>query len=226
MPGSLYSVALPIGNSHDLTDRAKTVLSTCDFIACEDTRKLKDLLKRAEIHTNAKFYIYNAFNEKNSASGLIELLKRGEKGALVSDAGTPRLSDPGIILLKLCYAEKIPVVPVPGASALTALVSVCPFSVDPLLFLGFLSNKSARRQNELKKHLLFDGTLAVYESVHRIEQTLADVAIIFPNAPLLIGREITKDYEEFFLGTTESVMLWVKGKKGEFALMWKNSPKG
>lgn len=219
--GILYPVAVPIGNAEDITQRAKTILSTVDFIACEDTRKAADLFRRAGISTRAKIYVHNPFSEAASAEGLIRLLKDGQSGALISDAGTPRLSDPGARLLRLCYENQIRIVPVPGAAALTTLISATPFSVDPLVFLGFLSPKSGRRQNELKKYLEFEGAIALYESVHRIEKCLADIAAIFPQAEILIGRELTKTHEEFFLGRVEDSVTWAKGKQGEFALIFK-----
>ena len=219
--GTLYSVAIPIGNSGDITARAKEILTTVDFIACEDTRKAHDLFRRAGISTGARLLVHNPFSEASSADGLIKLLLSGQRGALISDAGTPRLSDPGARILKLCYENHVPVIPVPGASALTALVSITPFSVDPLLFLGFLSPKSGRRQNELKKYLEFEGAIACYESVHRIEKCLTDIEAVFPNAEILIGREMTKTHEEFFLGSITKAAIWAKGKQGEFALIFK-----
>lgn len=220
-PGVLYSVAVPIGNAADLSERARLVLASVDFIACEDTRKALDLFRRANITTTARLLVHNPASEGNSADGLIKLLKEGRSIALVSDAGTPRLSDPGARILRLCYGNGIRMVPVPGPAALTALISVTPFSVDPLLFLGFLSPKSGRRQNELKKYLLFEGAIALYESVHRIEKCLADIAEIFPQAEILIGREITKTHEEFYLGKTADAVAWAHGKQGEFALIFK-----
>lgn len=218
--GILYSVALPIGNAADISERAKSVLTSSDFIACEDTRKALDLFRRANIQTNARLLVHNPFGEAASAEGLIKLLNEGKTGALISDAGTPRLSDPGARILRLCYEHGIRIVPVPGPAALTALVSVTPFSVDPLVFLGFLSPKSGRRQNELKKYENFEGAIALYESVHRIEKCLADIAQIFPQAEILIGREMTKTHEEFFLGTTEAAVSWAAGKQGEFVLIF------
>ncbi|MBS0619685.1 MAG: 16S rRNA (cytidine(1402)-2'-O)-methyltransferase [Spirochaetes bacterium] len=220
--GILYSVALPIGNSGDITARAKEILSSVDYIACEDTRKTLDLFRRAAIESKAKLLVHNPFSEAKSAEGLIRLLQDGKSVALVSDAGTPRLSDPGSRILRLCYAARVRIVPIPGPAALTALISVTPFSVDPLVFLGFLSPKSARRQNELKKYAAFGGAIALYESVHRIEKCLVDIAMIFPKAEILIGREMTKTHEEFFLGCVEDAVIWAKGKHGEFAMVFHN----
>lgn len=219
--GILYSVALPIGMPQDLTERARDVLARVDFIACEDTRKFLELCRRASLATQARLLVHNPFGEAASAEGLLKLLEAGQSGALVTDAGTPRLSDPGSRILRLCFENNIRVVPIPGPSALTALLSVTPFSVDPFVFLGFLSPKSGRRQNELKRYLDFDGAIALYESVHRIEKCLADVALLFPTAEILVGREMTKTHEEFFLGTVENALLWAKGKQGEFALIFR-----
>ena len=222
--GTLYSVAVPIGNAADITGRAREIFSQVDFIACEDTRKAHDLFKRAGISTTARLLVHNPFSEASSTEGLIKLLLQGQRGALISDAGTPRLSDPGARILRLCYENRIPVIPVPGPAALTALISVTPFSVDPLLFLGFLSPKSGRRQNELKKYLEFEGAISCYESVHRIEKCLADIGLIFPGCEILIGREMTKTHEEFYYGSVEDAVIWAKGKQGEFALIFKPSP--
>lgn len=219
--GALYSVALPIGNAADLSQRARNVLESVDFIACEDTRKITELFRRAQITTHARFLVHNAFSEARSAEGLLRLLRTGQAGALVSDAGTPRLSDPGSQILKLCYAHDVRVIPVPGPSALTALISVTPFSVDPLLFLGFLSPKPGRRQNELRKYAGFEGALALFESVHRIEKTLADIVNIFADGEIIIGRELSKTHEELFCGRIAEAQSWVKGKQGEFALIFR-----
>jgi len=219
--GALYCVALPIGNADDLSARARYVLEQADFIACEDTRKVLDLFRRAGISTHARLLVHNPFSEAASAEGLIKLLLQRQTGALVSDAGTPRLSDPGSRILNLCFEHNVRVIPVPGPSALTALVSVTPFSVDPLLFLGFLSPKSGRRQNELKKYIGFEGAIALFESVHRLEKTLADIAQVFKDGEILIGREITKTHEEFYLGRISTAASWAKGKQGEFALIFK-----
>lgn len=221
--GMLYSVALPIGNAEDLSSRARAVLENVDFIACEDTRKLTELFRRAKITTRARLLVHNSFSEARSAEGLIRLLDAGQTGALVSDAGTPRLSDPGSRLLKLCYACNVRVIPVPGPSALTALISVTPFSVDPLLFLGFLSPKPGRRQNELKKYIDFEGTIALFESVHRIEKTLSDIESVFGDGEILIGRELTKTHEELFYGRVNAALAWAKGRQGEFALLFRKS---
>ncbi len=219
--GVLYSVAIPIGNCEDLTARARHVLQTVDFIACEDTRKALDLFRRAGVVTKARLFVHNPFKEAASAEGLLPMLQSGQSGALISDAGTPRLSDPGARLLRLCHENHIPVIPVPGAAALTALVSITPFSVDPLLFLGFLSPKSGRRINELKKYESFEGAIALYESVHRIEKCLIDIETVFPDSEVLIGREMTKTHEEFFLGPIADAVKWAAGKQGEFALIFK-----
>lgn len=217
--GTLYVVALPLGNVADLSNRAREILQQIGFIACEDTRKLRELFRRAGLDSNARLLVHNAFNEKNSAAGLIALLKEGNDVALVSDAGTPHVSDPGVHLLRQCYVDNIAVVPVPGPSALTALLSIAPFATEPLLFLGFLSPKPGRRQNTLQHYSHFTGSIALYESVHRLRQCLADIASVFPNAEILIGREMTKTHEEFFWGKVEDAIKWADGKKGEFTLL-------
>jgi 16S rRNA (cytidine1402-2'-O)-methyltransferase len=217
---TLYVVAIPIGNSEDITLRARRVLETVDFIACEDTRKAHDLFRRTGINTRARLLVHNPFSEAKSADGLVALLQQGQSGAIISDAGTPRLSDPGAQLLKRCYGAGVRIVPVPGPAALTALISVTPFSVDPLVFLGFLSPKSGRRQNELRRYENFEGAIALYESVHRIEKCLLDIQVVFPSAEILIGREMTKIHEEFFMGPIADAIAWAPKKQGEFALIF------
>lgn len=218
MAGKLYSLAVPIGNTGDLSLRARSILETVDIVAAEDTRKFRELARRAGIETKASVYAYHSHNEKSSAQGLLDRLIGGESIVLLSDAGTPRLSDPGFALMKQAWESGIVPTPIPGPSALSALLSVSPFPGEPLLFLGFLSPKSGRRSTQLKKYSDFEGTVALYESVHRIEKLL-EALRDWGNCPVLIGREMTKDYEEFFLGTLEEALQWIPGKKGEFSLL-------
>ncbi len=219
----LNIVALPIGHSQDITIRAMQTLTEVDFIACEDTRKLKDLLRRTGIETEARIFVYNKDNEKNSARGLVDLLQQGQSGALVADAGTPKISDPGHDLVKLCYEQKIEVKAVPGVSALTCALSICPFAVQPLLFLGFLPPKDGKRIKILHNYATFQGTVAFYESVHKIEKLIDNLMNTWGNGEVFIGRELTKQYEETFWGSLEEATEWVKKKKGEFVVIIRKS---
>lgn len=223
MNGTLFCVAMPIGNVEDLSVRARFVLTKVEVIAAEDTRKLYDWLKRAGIETQAKIIAYHSQNEKDSAKGIIKLLQEQKNVALVSDAGSPRLSDPGYQLLHLAHQEKLTVIPVAGPSALTALLSIAPLPVEPLLFLGFLSPKSGRRKNTLLKYANFEGTIAVYESVHRIASLMKDIVDVYQNPQVFIGRELTKQYEETFWGTAQEALVWLQNKKGEFSFLIKQN---
>ncbi|MES0491782.1 MAG: 16S rRNA (cytidine(1402)-2'-O)-methyltransferase [Leptospirales bacterium] len=217
--GILYSVAVPIGNIDDITRRAEKILGSVDVIACEHTQKFRDLANRASIKTNAKVLAYHSYNEAESAKGLVKLLEEGKNLALVSDAGTPRISDPGFHLFRLAHEKNIKIVPVPGVSALTAIASVAPIPLEPLLFLGFITPKPGKRINLLKKYLDFQGTICFYESVHRIEKLILSFLEVWGNKEIFIARELTKQYEEFFSGTVEEAVSWIKGKKGEFVIL-------
>ncbi len=219
MAGKLFSVALPIGNVQDLGFRAREILNTADIIACEDTRKFYDFASRAGLSVQGNVFAYHAHNERASAEGILSRLIEGAIVALVSDAGTPRVSDPGYSLIRAAWDNGIALSPVPGASAVTALLSVSPFASEPILFLGFLSVKSGRRMRELEEYTAFPGVIVLYESVHRIEKTLEAIALAWKDRKLLIGRELTKTHEELFLGDPDSAVAWAKGKKGEFAIL-------
>lgn len=215
----LFIVALPIGNANDISQRAREVLSHVDIVAAEDTRKAKDWFQRCGIKAQAKILSMHSHNEKASSEGIVSLLQNGKSVALVSDAGTPRISDPGFSLIKAAHEHKIPVKPIPGPSAITALVSIVPLKTEPLLFLGFLSPKTGTRANQLKKYIDFRGAVVFYESVHRIEKLLAAVLENWGNYKLFIGREMTKIHEEYFLGDIKQALVWVRGKKGEFTIL-------
>ena len=219
MRGILYSVALPIGHALDITERARQILSQVEVIASEDTRKTRDWLRRCGINTEARLLAYHGMNEVQSAKGILISLKEGKSVALVSDAGTPRLSDPGYQLMRAAWEENIRVVPIPGPAALTALISVSPLPVEPLLFLGFTSPKPGRRLNQLARYNDFEGTVVFYESVHRIEKLLEALKESWGDIPVLIGRELTKEHEELFWGDLGEAIDWVQGKKGEFVLL-------
>ena len=179
MAGNLYSVALSIGNVKDITPNARDKLQQTDFIACEDTRKLKACLQRLDIKSRAKFISYHSYNEENSANGIVELLKKNKDVSLTTDAGTPRVSDPGYHLIKKCWENNIRVIPIPGVSAMACIISIAPFPVEPLLFLGFLSSKSSRRENTFKKYIDFKGSVCIYESVHRLKKNLENILSVW-----------------------------------------------
>ena len=217
--GTLYSVAMPIGNYDDISHRALHLLQTVDVIACEDTRKLRSWLSFFKITTTARFLAYHARNEKESAKGLLQLLERGQNIAFVSDAGTPRISDPGFHLLKECWNNNISISPIPGASALTAIVSVAPFLVEPLLFLGFLSSKQGKRKKSILLYKEFIGCICIFESTHRIQDLLQDILDSWGDVYGLMGRELTKIHEDIVYTNISSMLGLVENPKGEYVLL-------
>jgi len=221
--GILYSVAMPIGNVADFSHRAAETLAAADIIACEDTRKLKDWLRRTGTTSQARFLAYHSHNESASAQGLVKLLLAGKNVSLVTDAGTPNVSDPGYRLIRACMEAGIQVKPVPGASSLTAILSISPFGANPMLFLGFLSPKSGKRVKTLSNYTDFKGVIAIFESVHRISALLADLYASWGNLNAFIGREMTKKHEEFFWGDLEGAIEWCNAKQGEFVILVKKA---
>ena len=219
--GTLFSVAMPIGNVKDISIRAKETIESSDFLACEDTRKAGRILKMMGIDQYPTLLSYHSYNEKNSAKGLLKLLMEGKSIALITDAGSPRISDPGHEIIKQCWNHQIKVVPIPGSSAISSFLSICPFRIEPLLFLGFLSPKSGRRIKTLKEYNNFVGSVCLFESVHRIKKFLIDLFDTWGEQMILIGRELTKKHEEIFLGTILEALHWSEGKKGEFIFLVK-----
>jgi 16S rRNA (cytidine1402-2'-O)-methyltransferase len=216
--GKLYSVALPIGNELDISGRALTTLESVDIIAAEDTRKFSTLRKRIGVKVRARIIAYHGHNEKDSSNGILALLEDGKNVALVSDAGTPRVSDPGYQLIRSVFEQGYQVIPVPGPSSLTAALSISPIPTDPLLFLGFISPKAGTRQNLLKKYFTFQGTIAFFESVHRVTKLLQAIELEWVSAEVFVAREISKVHEELFWGSIGDSVDWSKGKKGEFVI--------
>jgi len=219
-PG-LYLVATPIGNLEDVTLRALRVLKQADLIACEDTRQTQKLLNHYGITT--PMMSYHEHNEASRAAELIERLAQGSRIAIVSDAGTPGISDPGFRLISLAIQRGIPVVPVPGAAAFVAALTGSGLPVNSFSFRGFLSPKSGGRRRELGKIRDSQGTEIFYEAPHRIRETLEDVlAELGAERPVVIARELTKVHEEFLRGTAGQVLkiLETRGDiKGEIVLL-------
>jgi 16S rRNA (cytidine1402-2'-O)-methyltransferase len=223
MNGTLYIVATPIGNPKDITFRAVEILQSVNFILAEDTRKTSLLLKTLKIE-GKKLISYYSQKEKDKAGLVIEHLLAGESGALVSDAGTPLISDPGHILIKLAVLNHIPIISIPGACAITTLLPLSGFPLGSFYFGGFLSIKSGKRKNELRKLLDLKTTLIFYESPHRILKTLADMLEVFgAEMEVVIGRELTKTFEEIIRGNLKYVLENSKFVvKGEFCIVLKN----
>jgi 16S rRNA (cytidine1402-2'-O)-methyltransferase len=219
-PGHLYVVATPIGNLADLTDRARAILGAVDLIACEDTRTTGNLLHRLGLHK--ELVAYHEHNETEAADQLAQLIAQGRSVAVVSDAGTPALSDPGFRLVRACRRRSLPVVPVPGANALAAVLSAAGLPTNGFLFVGFLPAKSAARIAFLQKYHDFDYTLALYESCHRIDKFAAEIVqVLGPDRVICIAKEVTKLHETFWIGLSADVQaqLAKASLKGEFTVL-------
>ncbi|HRE82878.1 MAG TPA: 16S rRNA (cytidine(1402)-2'-O)-methyltransferase [Opitutaceae bacterium] len=220
LPGHLYVVATPIGNLADITERARSILGSVDYVACEDTRTTGLLLTRYGLRR--ELIPYHNHNEVAAADLIVEKIVAGKSVAVVSDAGTPSLSDPGFRLVRACRRRALPVIPVPGASALTAVLSAAGLPTDGFLFAGFLPPKSAARLTFLKRYQDFDYTLALYESCHRIDKFAEEiVATLGPDRIVCIAKEVTKLHETFLVGkSTEVRDRLLKGSlKGEFVVL-------
>jgi len=220
MPASLYLVATPIGNLEDITLRALRVLKEADVIACEDTRQTGKLLAHFGIDKPTVSY-----HEHNEAARTLELLARLEAGAqvaLVSDAGTPLISDPGYRLVTAAIAAGIPVIPVPGASAVLSALAAAGLPTDAFRFCGFLPAKSGQRRKALQELQNEYCTMIFYEAPHRIVDALCDVSAVYGDRPVVVARELTKFYEEFLRGTAEQVRAQLAARpsvKGEITLL-------
>lgn len=220
--GSLYIVATPIGNLEDITDRAKRILSEVDIIAAEDTRHSAKLLRQLQINT--PLVALHDHNEKLFAPVLIEKIKSGQCIALISDAGTPLLSDPGFGLVDLATSSGIEIIPVVGASALMAALSVAGMPVDRFVFEGFLPAKPVARQKRLQSLANESRTIIFFEAPHRIISTLNDMKDVFGGKRLVsVARELTKVYEQVVRAELDEILSsFATGEikaRGEFVLL-------
>ena len=198
MPGTLYLVATPIGNLADITHRALQILKDVDLIACEDTRHTRKLLQHYGIDT--KTISYHEHNEQQRAAELIDQLKQGKDIAVVSDAGTPSISDPGFRLVRAAIENEVGVVPVPGPSALISALITAGLPTDEFFFAGFLPARSNARRTRLSELRSIPGTLIFYEAPHRLAATLTDVFEILGEREAVVARELTKVHEEIRRG--------------------------
>ncbi len=218
-PGTLYLVATPIGNLEDITLRALRVLRECDVVAAEDTRRTGQLLKHFGM--SKPLLSYFQFNEAKRSEEIIARLQRGEKVALVTDAGSPGISDPGERVVKAALAAGLRVEPVPGPSALVAALTASGLPTDEFHFIGFLPHKSGQRRNKLEALRNFDGTLVLYESPYRVEKLLTELTEVFPERQVVLARELTKKFEEFLRGTPAELLEVMRKRslKGEFVVL-------
>lgn len=214
--GKLYIVATPIGNLEDITLRALRILNEVNFIAAEDTRVTRKLLSRYNIHT--KLISFHDKNEQRKIPYIIRALSVGDV-ALVSDAGTPVLNDPGYPLLLMVRKNSIPIVPVPGPSALTTTVSVSSIPTNQFIFLGFLPRKTRQRRNELSEFLTEPRSLFMFESPYRLVETLNDILDVLGDRWVCISRELTKFHEEIFNGKVSEATTHFQRPIGEFSLI-------
>ena len=218
MDGTLYVVATPIGNLADLTFRAETTLKAVNLIAAEDTRTSRKLLMHYNI--DSPLIAYHDHNEINQAKQLVKKLKNGDSIAIISDAGTPGISDPGYRIVNLARKENIEVVTIPGPSAVTAALSISGIPTDHFYFEGFLPPKKGRKTRfELLESL--PATVVIFESPQRVVKTLKDIHNYWGNRIISVCRELTKMYEETFIGTImDAEAYFSKSKpKGEFVLL-------
>ena len=215
----LYVVATPIGNLEDITLRALRVLREVDLIAAEDTRHTRKLLARYDIDTPVTSYHEN--NERTKAEALARRLEAGESIALVSDAGTPTISDPGYHLIRAAAEKGVAVTPVPGVSAAVAALSVSGLATDRFVFQGFLPARQSRRKEALRRLQDDDRTMVFYEAPHRVRKALADMREVLGDRAALAGRELTKVHEELLRGTLSQLagQLEETPARGEFVIV-------
>jgi 16S rRNA (cytidine1402-2'-O)-methyltransferase len=217
--GCLYLVGTPIGNLEDITLRALRILKEADQIACEDTRHTQKLLTHYDIHK--PLISYHEHNESTRAPELLEALEQGVRIALVSDAGMPLVSDPGHRLVTLCLQHQIPVIPIPGPSALLASLSASGLPSEEFLFVGFLPARSGERRRALERLRIEDRTLILYEAPHRVAECLADAREVLGNRSACIAREVTKLHEEFRRGKLSELAASLEERpaRGEITLL-------
>ncbi len=221
MAGTLYVVSTPIGNLEDITHRAVRVLSEVDVIACEDTRHTRKLLNHYGVKT--KTVSYHEHNERERAAQLLESLESGSDIAIVSDAGTPGISDPGFRIVRLALENGVPVVPVPGPTALISALVASGLPSDEFFFGGFLPARSSQRRTRLLELASIPATLVFYEAPHRIAESLRDAREILGEREAVVARELTKLHEEILRGRLSELAqrfsTGEEGARGEMVLM-------
>ena len=226
MPGTLYVVATPLGNLEDLSPRAERVLRSAALIACEDTRRTAKLLARFGIE--ARTVSCHRFNERSRLEPVLRVVREGGDVALVSDGGTPGVSDPGSLLVGAARKEGLSVSPVPGPSAVAALLSASGLPADRFVFDGFLPHRSGERRRRLAQLAGETRTVVIFEAPHRIHEALRDMAEALGERHLLLGRELTKIHETFLEGTAATILaaLGEGAVRGEIAVAIAGAPEG
>ena len=216
---TLYIIGTPIGNLGDISFRAAETLKSADLVACEDTRRTLKLLTHLGIRV--KMLSCRSHNEQFAAEKVLDALKQGQTVAYASDAGTPALSDPGAVLARAAAQAGHNVIPIPGPSAFSALLSVAGGRDKTVIFEGFLSPKPGRRKSRLRELMAMDAACIIYESPYRVLRLMEDIAEIDKDRYICIGREMTKIHEEYLRGTAAEILEKLSEKKeqiGEFSL--------
>lgn len=223
--GTLYLVATPIGNLEDITGRAVRVLREASVVACEDTRRTRGLLSHLGIRTPT--LSFHEHNERARIPQILDLLRAGRSVALVSDAGTPAISDPGTHLVAAAAQGGFEVVPVPGASAVTAVVPLADFRADRFAFIGFLPARSGERRRALASLARLPMALVLFEGPHRVRDTLADIESVLGRRRIVLARELTKVHEEVLRGTAAEVRAALTATpRGEITLLIEGADHG
>ena len=212
----LYLVSTPIGNLKDITYRAIEILKKSNYILCEDTRVSKNLLDRYEV--KSRLISNHKFNEKKNLNKIVDLLKSGETISLISDAGTPSISDPGVILVNECIKNDIKIIPIPGPSAVAAAVSISGFS-EKFFFYGFLPDKKQILRNDLKKFSNLDSSFVFFISPKKINKVIPELKTFFSGRKIVFCREITKLYEEYIRKNIDDLEPFIKEPKGELTIV-------
>jgi len=212
----LYLVSTPIGNMEDITFRALNILKKSDVILCEDTRRSGKLLSYFKIKN--KMMLYHKFNEEKTSNNIVDLIKKNKIVSLISDAGTPAISDPGIILVNKCIRENLPVIPIPGSSAVTSAVSVSGFT-DKYLFYGFLTKKEKELEKILKSLSNIDYSLVFFIPATKINYYIDEFKKYFLDRKILIAKEMTKIHEKFIRDSVELVEKFPETVKGELTVV-------
>jgi 16S rRNA (cytidine1402-2'-O)-methyltransferase len=218
VPGTLHVVATPLGNLDDLSPRAQATLARSTLIACEDTRRTAKLLARYGLEI--PMVAVHKFNERERLDDVLAVLARGDDVALVSDGGTPAISDPGALLVAAAHEAGIPVSPVPGPSAVVAILSASGLPADRFVFEGFLPAREGERRNRLRRLATEERTVVVYEAPHRVQAALSDIAEVLGSRTIVLGRELTKVHETILRGSARNVLAALgDGEiKGEIAI--------
>ena len=217
MDGKLYIVATPIGNLEDITLRAINILKQVDLIAAEDTRHTLKLLNHLQI--SKPLISYHRHNEQTKKDILIQKLKQGQNIAIVSDAGTPGISDPGEEIIKQAIQENITIIPIPGACALINALICSGISTKEFVFLGFLPLNKKLRKGKLEEIKTETKTIILYEAPHKLKATLEDLKDNLENRQVVLARELTKIHEEFIRGTANELLQKIDNLKGEFVII-------